>query len=697
MSKRNPFYCPVQYLKGVGPQRAALLAKIGITTVGDLLYHLPRRHEDRRIINAAMPALDPARIGETVTVGGVVVGFQELKPRRGLTITKLRLEGDGTGSFFAAWFNQPYITRQIPLGSRLFVVGRLKHSFGRYEINVLEHEVVGKDADGLHAGRLTPVYPSTDGLTQKVLRQLVRTALDEWVAAVPDPLPDDIRVAQSFLPLSKALEAIHYPATWEERETARKRLAAEEMFMLQVGLALVRDGAGQRHKVPHGPDGPLVTSLLGGLSFRLTAAQQRVWNEISSDMQRPRAMQRLLQGDVGSGKTVIAALALAKAVEGGYQCALMAPTEILAEQHYLRLREILCPLGVHVHLLTGGLRAAERRVTLTAVTDGRAQVVIGTQALVQDVVDFARLGLVVIDEQHRFGVRQRAQLQAKGLVTDLIAMTATPIPRTLALTVYGDLDISVIDELPPGREVVHTELVRPRAVSKIWRHILAEAASGHQAFVVCPLVDVSEKMQSQAALELESRLSAGPLRGLSLGLIHGRMPTAEKEAVMGRFRKGEIQTLVATTVVEVGVDIPRATTMVIFDAECFGLAQLHQLRGRVGRAEGLRGRCFLVSGSKSPEAMARLEAVCRINDGFALAETDLALRGPGEFLGLRQSGQPLFQSAEFPRDLELAARMKAAARYLVDKDPQMASPSNVGLRQTLERRYGTFLRGLGMS
>ncbi|MDI6709174.1 MAG: ATP-dependent DNA helicase RecG [Bacillota bacterium] len=694
MAARDPFAHPVQYLKGVGPRRAELLARLGIASVGDLLYHLPRRYEDRR---AHAGILVPERIGETVTAGGVVLGGQELRPRRGLIITKLALDG-GNGVFYATWFNQPYILRQIRPGMRLFVVGRLKRAFGRYEINVLEHEAVENGADGLHSGRIVPVYPATENLAQKVIRQMVRTALDEWAPLLADLLPGPLRRAHRLLPIAEALAAIHFPSSWEEKEEARRSLAAEEMFLLQAALAIIRRGATQRTKpAPHGPDGPLVAALLADLPYRLTGAQQRVWREISGDMQQAVPMRRLLQGDVGSGKTVIAALALVKAVEGGFQGGLMAPTEILAEQHYLRLREMLDPLGIEVHLLTGGMRTAERRAALAAVAGGQAGVVVGTQALIQEGVGFARLGLAVIDEQHRFGVRQRARLQEKGLAADVLVMTATPIPRTLALTLYGDLDLSVIDEMPPGRKPVQTEVVRPRDIGRVWRHILAEAGEGRQAYVVCPLVEESENLQSQAAVDLERRLAAGPLRSLRVGLLHGRMRPAEKEAVMELFRRGEIQVLVSTSVIEVGVDVPRATTIVIYDAERFGLAQLHQLRGRVGRGGGLVGSCFLVSSARNPEARARLEAVCGTTDGFALAEFDLKLRGPGEFLGLRQSGQPLFRAAQLPRDLDLAARMRAAARWVVEHDPELADPVHAGLRTALELRFGEFLRGLGIS
>jgi len=693
MAAGNPFSHPVQYLKGVGPRRAELLARLDIVSVGDLLYHLPRRYEDRR----ARDGVPRERVGETVTAGGVVLGGQELRPRRGLTVTKLAL-GGSNGVFYATWFNQPYILRQIRPGMRLFVVGRLKSAFGRYEINVMEYEAVEDGADGLHSGRIVPVYPATEGLAQKVMRQIMRTALDQWAPKMADPLPEPVRRANRFMPVDRALEAVHFPSSWDEQEEARRRLAAEELFLLQAALAIMRRGAARRTKpAPHNPDGPLVAALLAGLPFRLTGAQEKVWREISEDMQRPAPMRRLLQGDVGSGKTVIAALALAKAAEGGFQGALMAPTEILAEQHYLRLKEMLNPLGIEVHLLTGGLKAAERRAALGAVAGGRAGVTVGTQALIQEKVDFARLGLVVIDEQHRFGVRQRALLQEKGAVTDVLVMTATPIPRTLALTLYGDLDLSIIDEMPPGRVPVRTEIIRPRDVGIVWRRILAEAADGRQAYVVCSLVEESASLQSEAAVELQRRLAAGPLRSLRVGLLHGRMRPAEKEAVMERFRQGDIQVLVSTSVVEVGVDVPRATTIVIFDAERFGLAQLHQLRGRVGRGRGLAGHFFLVSGTRSPEARARLEAICRTGDGFELAEFDLKLRGPGEFLGLRQSGQPLFRAARLPQDLDLAARMRAAAKQVIDRDPELAEPGHAALRTALQLHFGDFLRGLGIS
>ncbi|MEW6725731.1 MAG: ATP-dependent DNA helicase RecG [Bacillota bacterium] len=686
----DPFAFAIQYLKGVGPSRARLLARLGVFTVGDLLYYFPRRYEDRRVASRLVPEM----VGEIVTASGIVLGGEDYQPRRGLKITKFALD-NGTGVFYATWFNQPYVFQQLRKGTRVFVVGRLRRFLNSYEIAVQEHEVVEGD-DLLSAGRIVPVYASTDRLPQKTLRRIIRQALDEWAPSIGETLSDSFLERYGLPRVPEALEVIHFPSSLEKAAAARRRFACEELLLLQLALARKRLGIGARVKAHrHGEDGPLVAGLLEGLPFTLTGAQKRVWREISLDMQQGRPMQRLLQGDVGSGKTVIAALALLKAVENGHQGAMMAPTEILAEQHCSRLREMLGPLGVKVGYLVGGLRPAERRAVLDDIASGAVQVVVGTHALIQDEVRFRHLGLVVIDEQHRFGVRQRMLLQGAGHITDTLVMTATPIPRTLALTLYGDLDVSVLDEMPPGRLPVKTRLVASSRLNDVWGFVRREARAGRQVYVVCPLVEESESLQVRAASELAERLSKEVLPDLRLDLLHGRMKGREKDAVMQRFRSGETQVLVATTVIEVGVDVPAANTIIILDAERFGLAQLHQLRGRVGRGNE-QGWCLLVSDARTPETRERLQALCSTTDGFKLAEIDLQLRGPGDFFGTRQSGLPELKVADLG-DTRLIARMQQEAREILLRDPNLQSFENHRLSQALVAKYGDFLQGLGMS
>ncbi|MBC7347390.1 MAG: ATP-dependent DNA helicase RecG [Clostridia bacterium] len=645
---------PVQYLKAVGPRRAGLLGKLGVHTLRDLLLYFPRHYEDRRILRP-LGQLVP---GETVTAGGTVVGLEERQLSARLRVLRACLE-DTSGRAWATWFNQDYLKQRLRPGQTVVVSGRVKAFLGIPEILVTDFETAG-EAENLHTGRIVPFYPLTAGLSQRILRQIVFRAL-EYASSFPEVLPEEIRARYRLPGIAQSLRDIHFPPDKTALRRARLRLAYEELFVFQLALLARRRRWQSRQKgIAHAPDGELSRRFLAELPFSLTPAQERVLREIKTDMESPWPMARLLQGDVGAGKTVVAAAAMVKAVEGGYQAVLMAPTELLAEQHWAGFRRWLAPLGLEVGLLTGSLAKKEKEEVLARTAAGSLPVVVGTHALIQEEVRFRHLGLVVIDEQHRFGVTQRASLLQKGWQPDVLVMTATPIPRTLALTLYGDLEVSVIDGLPPGRQPVITVWLPESRRQEAYAAVRREVAGGGQAYVVCPLVEESEALQAEAAQELAARLSREVFPDLTVGLVHGRLKREERERVMEAFRRGAVQVLVATTVIEVGVDVPQATVMVIEGAERFGLAQLHQLRGRVGRA-ARQAYCYLLGRPRSAQARERLRILSNCHDGFAVAEADLRLRGPGDFFGTRQHGLPQFRLADPVRDsrLVLAARRDA--------------------------------------
>lgn len=674
---------PVQFLKGVGPQRAKQLERLGIFSIWDLLYHFPREYQDRSMIR---PVHTFAH-GEIATVKGTVIASQETKPRRGLTITKLALQ-EGGGTFYAVWFNQPYIRRQYPPGKKLLITGKVERGFGVLQVQVTDHECLEGD-EGLHSGRIVPIYPLAESISQRFLRTALKVTLDQVGPRVQEFLPDSLLDRHNLPCLPEALQETHFPQSQSSCERARKRFILEELFLFQLGLGLQRSRNTRKAKNHTYVEETLSGLLLNNLPFRLTAAQQRVWQEIESDLLGPYPMNRLLQGDVGAGKTVVAALALCKAAGSGLQSALMAPTELLAEQHARSIMDLLAPLGIQVALLTGSTRRGRKQV-LEAVAGGEMQVVIGTHALIQGEVEFKNLALVVVDEQHRFGVRQRAALQDKGVTPDMLVMTATPIPRTLALTLYVDLDVSVIDTMPPGRQSIKTHLLSLAQAGKAVGLIKQQADQGRQAYVVCPLVEESEKTDTQAAIDLYERLKKA-LPGYTVGLLHGRMKSADKETVMDGFRRGDIDVLISTTVIEVGVDVPNATVMVIWDAQRFGLAQLHQLRGRVGRGSH-QSYCIMVGDPATKEAKERLAAMCRTQDGFALAEEDLKLRGPGEFFGTRQSGLPDFKMANLVRDSREIEQARKEAELLLKDDPDLRQSQNKQLLEQFARRFPDFVK-----
>jgi ATP-dependent DNA helicase RecG len=596
---------------------------------------------------------------------------------------------DESGFLKALWFNQPYLARIFKRGQRLIVHGKVQppRGGGALEMHVRDYEIIeSTDDEPLHIGRLVPVYPLTAGLNQRPLRVLMKRLVDAHAGAMPEPLPESIIARRGLVPLGRALTGGHFPETEAERAAAFRRLVFDDFFLLELGLAIRRHRSGRQPGLAIDPPGRLAAQLRASLPWPLTRAQERVWAEIRADMAQPHPMNRLLQGDVGSGKTVIAALAILTAIEAGHQAALMAPTEILAEQHARTLTALLAPLGIAPVLLTHGVRGRARDGVRATIAAGETGCVVGTHALVQEGVDFHRLGLAVVDEQHRFGVAQRATLRGKGESPDVLVMTATPIPRTLALTLYGDLDVSVIDELPPGRRPVRTFLRGERERARVYRFLHDEIRSGRQAFVVCPLVEESEQSDLRAATEMAGRLQGEVFSDLRVGLLHGRMAGPEKDAVMAEFRAGRIHVLVSTTVIEVGIDVPNASVMVVEHAERFGLSQLHQLRGRVGRGPW-KSYCILMRQAPSEDARRRLDAMAETNDGFRLAEVDLGIRGPGEFFGTRQSGLPAFRVADLVRDAAVLEEARKEAVALVAVDPDLARPEHRVLRAAVLARW----------
>ncbi len=696
----------VKYLKGVGPKLAQLLGLVGIQTVENLLYYFPHRYLDYHN-RAKIADLKP---GEDVTIIATVQSVSAHNAKtRNMSVLSVMVT-DETGKAQASWFYgkssqaalESYKNR-FAKGSDVMLSGKVKwdsykrlFTIDRPQVEILSYQdaTASNEAQSIHAGRMVPVYSLTEGLNLRFLRKAIYQGLQDYLSTIVDPMPPEVLKKYNLLSLQDALQQIHFPDSKQQAETARERLVFDELFYVQMRLALIRQQFKRTVKglsFAYKPDG-FSQQLRALLPFKLTNAQDRVMGEITSDLGSPEPMYRMLQGDVGSGKTVVAILTLLAAVENGYQGALMAPTEILAEQHYRKCIEWLTPLGLRVGLFVGKSGAKERRELRQHLLNGQIHIAVGTHALIQHDVEFANLGVVVVDEQHRFGVRQRSLLKSKGEHPEMLTMTATPIPRSLAMTLHGDLDVSLLDERPPGRTPIKTVLLTHAQVGQAYQAMRLEIMKGRQAYVVFPLIEESETLSAKAATVEAERLQHEVFPDLKVGLLHGKMKPEDKDAMMMRFSHGELHILVSTTVVEVGVDVPNATVMVIENADRFGLSQLHQLRGRVGRAS-YQSYCMLVSDSRADTTLERLGILTESEDGFYIAEKDLALRGPGEFLGTRQSGLPDFVLADLIEDRATLEKAKEAAFAIADDESYL--PQHPELFQMVYQKTDSTFNILG--
>ena len=675
---------PVTYLKGVGPARAEALRKLGIITAGDLLFHVPHRYEDASTV-APIKSLEPGMHG---TVIGTVISKGVIPTRKGLRIFQAVLR-DETGMIEVSWPGQPFLDRTISKGDVLLVTGNVRFFHGR-QLQPREYINLGDDENATAEGRVLSVYPATEGLSFKVIRSIVDAHLDALLPLVTEYLPRDVLATSGTPGIRDALRMVHRPSSIAEAMAGRARLAFEELFFVQLLQQRAKElSREKRAGITFVNKRELTTKLRENLPFQLTGAQTQAIREIFADMCSDRRMQRLLQGDVGSGKTIVAVFAALLAIENGYQAAIMAPTELLAEQHTRTMTRLLEPLGVSPILLTGSLPARDRKVIANRLASYEPALVVGTHALVQQATEFSKLGFAAIDEQHRFGVEQRKALGAKGESPDVLLMSATPIPRSLALTLYGDLDLSMLDERPPGRHPIMTALRRESGRARVFQFIDRQIEQGRQAYVVYPVIEESEKTDLKAATTMFEMLASGPFANRRVALLHGRIPATEKDDIMRRFRDREIDVLVATTVIEVGIDVANATVMLIEHPERVGLSQLHQLRGRVGRGAD-ESFCILL-GDVSPEVADRLQIFVKTEDGFEIAREDLRMRGMGDLFGERQSGVPTFRIADPLRDEELNENARRAAGAMLATDPGLDKPEHAGLRRVLGERYARSL------
>lgn len=668
----------VQYIKGVGPARAELLNKLGIFTLNDIITYFPRTYEDRSNFKKIGELIN----GETATFKGVVASrISETRIRKGMTIYKLIVR-DESGSVMLTWFNQAYLKNAFTIGKEYAFYGKVIGGLGRIEV---QNPVFEDATNAKNTGKIIPIYPLTHGITQNVIRSAIENAIKLLENGLEETLPNSIIKKYNLCELNKAINDIHFPKVLDDFEVARYRIAFEELFSLQLGLLQLKEKLNKDVRGISFDKSVDMTLLTSTFPYELTNAQKKVWNEISRDMESENSMNRLVQGDVGSGKTVVAMMAMYKAVKNGYQAAMMAPTAILARQHYNNISTSLEQFGIRCALFTSELTKKQKEVLIEKLKNNEIDIAIGTHALLEENVEFNNLGLVITDEQHRFGVRQRGILSSKGNKVDTLVMTATPIPRTLAIILYGDLDISIIDELPPGRQKIDTYAVKKDMEQRVNNFVKKEVDSGRQAYIICPLVEESETIDLKSVTE-QFEYYKEIFKGYNVGILHGKMKNKEKAEIMDKFKNNEISILISTIVVEVGVDVPNATLMVIENAERFGLAQLHQLRGRVGRGK-YKSYCILKYEGKSEVVKQRMQIMQQSNDGFVISEKDLELRGPGDFFGTMQHGVPEFKVANLYTDIKIMKSAQEAVKEILEDDPYLEKAENIKLKEKVDKLF----------
>jgi len=682
--KNNMLKTPVRYFKGVGPKKGGELSRLGIETAEDILYYLPARYEDR----SNFTPIKELKISEYQTIQAEIMTLGSRLAKSGMPIFQMAVT-DHTGLVHAVWFNQPYLKDYFKKGQTVVLYGKVE-LHDKLQIVQPEYEILkDEDADSIHIGRIVPIYPATSQLTQRCLRSLTNASVTKYCKFLAERLPTYILAREKLVDIKFAIRNIHFPNSFQNLEKAYRRIVFEEFFMLQLALAIKKkDMKNKEIGLNHNVGGELMDSFKKSLPFELTQGQKKTISDIERDMSSTGPMNRLLEGDVGSGKTVVAAYALVLTVQNGFQGCLMAPTEVLARQHFLVLSELLMPLGINIAFLVGEMDQAVKKRIYSEIKEGKIGIVVGTHAIIQESVEFNNLGLAVIDEQHKFGVTQRALLKQKGYSPHILVMTATPIPRTLALTVYGDLDISILREMPKGRKPIATYWVEEDKREEVYNFIKEELEKGRQAYVLCPLIEEGQgsRVEGQGATEMFERLKKEVFSNFEVGLLHGRMPSKEKDKVMRDFKKGKIKVLVSTIVIEVGVDVPNATVMLIENAERFGLAQLHQLRGRIGRGEH-ESYCILLANPKTEEAKKRLKAIEGTLDGFQIAEADLNIRGPGEFFGTRQHGLPEIRFGNIMKDFGIMELARREAFGLIARDPNLMEEHHRRLKEGLVSRF----------